>query len=76
MSVGVAQAKLHASEQSMRSKHSNGRISQEDKFVGKSCRSEFNNFLGEVPPFRCFAEYVVPGNGVAGHSDGGTIPRE
>ena len=75
-SVGVAQAKLHGQEHSISSQVSEARFSQVDRFVGKSCRSEFNNFLGEVPPFACFAKYVIPGNDVAGHSEGGTIPRE
>ncbi len=76
MSVGVVQAKLHGRKHSISSKDSGARISQVEKSVGKSCRSEASNFLGEVPPFACFAKYVIPGNGVAGHSEGGTIPRE
>lgn len=76
MSVGVAQAKLHGRKHSISSKDSGARISQVEKSVGKSCRSEAGNFLGEVHPFGCFGKYVIPGNGVAGHSEGGTIPRE
>ncbi len=72
----MVQGKLHDKQTIRASGISEERIPLVDKCVGKSGRSEFNSFLGEVPHFVGFVKYVVSDDSVAGHIDSGTIPRE